>query len=78
MLTKSLYERLCEAGCEVDHHESDLYVREAAEAEHALLEHAKETGCRPARSYFRSAVDGKRWIDLPFAYTPFWDHKLKG
>ena len=28
-------------------------------------------------SSFTSNIDGKRWIDVPFAYEPFWKKKVQ-
>jgi len=65
---RNLYQRLTEAGIETDHHESDLYVRATPEA-FKILREEKRAGCYT----FRSQLDGKLWVDVPFAYQPFWD-----
>jgi len=72
LMTTSLYEMLKAAGCEVDSHESDLYVKETLDAERVLTVYETETGHRWSRSYFMNRIDGKRWIELPFAFEPFW------
>lgn len=77
-----LYNDLKSAGCKLDHHESDLYVRADAAALSILSKHGKGAyvaarkgdrfqlaGC----AMFRSATDGELWIDVPFAYAPFWE-----
>ncbi len=61
-----LFETLVAIGAEVDHHESDLYVR----ATSAAVEAVKASGL--SHSFFRSAQDGGIWIEVPFAYAPFW------
>jgi hypothetical protein len=63
----NVYARLVAAGCEVDHHESDLYVKDSPTAR-AITQDQN-------RSFFRSQVDGEMWIELPFLYTPFWARK---
>jgi hypothetical protein len=68
--TESVYDRLVAAGCNIDHHESDLYVEATPEAR-AITAGEKN------RSFFRSQVDGKTWIDIPFAYAPFWAAKAR-
>lgn len=67
----TIYEQLTAAGCEVDHHESDLYVRATPEAR-AILR-AANSGAE-ARA-FTCQRSGATWVDIPFAYDPFW-HRL--
>lgn len=69
-----LYAALVAAGCEVDHHESDLYVR-IAPAAAAIIQAYETRGTVTNRSTFRSAIDGSAWYDLPFHYTPYWEAK---
>jgi len=67
------YERLVSLGVPLDHHESDLYVRGTAEA----VEIVKASGW--SYSYFRSERTGEMgqlWIELPFAYAPWWQERL--
>lgn len=67
----NIYEQLKKAGVELDSHESDLYAK------------CGEISCRIIEKYehranvrtFTSQIDGKRWYDIPFAYTPFWDKR---
>lgn len=73
-LTKSLYARLIEAGCETDHHESDLYVKVTPEAKAIIEAFESESGIKN-RETFRSAIDGSPWYDIPFAYDPAWSSK---
>jgi len=61
------YDKLREAGCEIDSHESDLYVISTKKA-HAIL---REDGQRG--TYFISPKDRRLWIEVPFAYSPWWD-----
>src|SRR3546814_3857609 len=67
----SLYRRLRAAGCEMDHHESDLYVRSTSEAS-AIIAAYEASGGITNKSAFRSAVDGLPWLELPFHYEPHW------
>ena len=62
-----LYAALVAAGVPTDSHESDLYCLSTPESR-ALVE---LSGKRFNR--FTSQVDGKAWLDIPFAFTPFWD-----
>lgn len=63
----SLYKELVAAGVPIDHHESDLYVLDTRVARGILAAHGKKG------TPFTSQVDGRRWIDVPFAYEPFWE-----
>lgn len=67
----NIYEELITAGINLDHHESDLYVIicEASSKIVAKYPH-KDNVTR-----FKSAIDGKMWYDIPFAYKPFWTKK---
>ncbi len=73
--TPSLYERLVEAGCETDHHETDLYVRMTDQAD-LIITQFEAAGGIVSKSTFFSADDGSAWYDLPFAFDPAW--KAKG
>ena len=64
-----LYADLEAAGCQLDHHESDLYVLDTPEARAILREHRVES------TPFTSELDRRRWLDVPFHYTPFWESK---
>jgi hypothetical protein len=65
------YKALLKAGCEMDSHESDLYVRATPEA----VAIVKESGWR--YETFTSQTDGQQWLDLAFAYEPFWESKQR-
>jgi Zn-finger protein len=67
MSKNSLYSECVEAGLELDHHESDLYIKDCPKARE-LLDSRKikfET--------FRCRFDGAVWLDAPFCYIPFWE-----
>ncbi len=68
----SLYKELKAAGIETDNHESDLYVKDSPEAREIVHRHRPE-----APRAFRSEVDGEIWLDVPFAFEPFWDAKAR-
>ena len=67
----SLYKTLVAAGCQIDSHESDLYARVTPESE-AIV----KVSARPF-SHFLSKLDGKMWMDVPFAFEPWWEAKAK-
>jgi hypothetical protein len=64
-----VYQQLKDAGCALYNHESDLYV----EATPTALGIVKASGRSFTR--FTSQVDGKQWLDVPFAYRPWWDKR---
>jgi hypothetical protein len=69
---EDLYQTLKEAGCTIDNHESALYVRASPEA----LRLVKASGL--SYSFFTSATEDKGiWIEVPFAFSPWWEAKLK-
>ncbi len=70
-MSTTLYAALVAAGCQIDHHESDLYVRDTLQAQAIIHSHATPVRARITR--FRSALDGEWWLDIPFAYQPYWD-----
>ena len=72
-MAKSFYETvkgLVPAGF-IDHHESDLYVRDTPLTRSLVRQFGLNS------STFTSKVDGQRWLDVPFAYEPFWTKKSK-
>lgn len=68
-MAKSFYQTLKDLGVPLDHHESDLYVRDTPAARLAI----KQFGVKATA--FTSQIDGQRWFDVPFAYEPFWAKK---
>jgi hypothetical protein len=72
----SLYTDLVAAGCEVDSHYSDLYVLDTELARSIIAAYIGARGIGPKRpAVFRSAIDSRYWIDLPFLFDPFWERK---
>ena len=56
---------------QLDHHESDLYVLDTPIARLVIRQFGlNSTG-------FTSQIDKKRWLDVPFAYEPFWKKKQR-
>lgn len=64
----SLYQDLAKLGLPMSNHESDLYVAWSPKA-YALVRAAGII-----HQCFRDS-DGKAWIEVPFAYEPFWKGK---
>ena len=66
----NLYDSLIEASCEIDHHESTLYVKVTPESTE-IVNAAYHRGDISTVSTFRSQIDGCMWYDVPFGYKPF-------
>jgi hypothetical protein len=64
-----LYDELVARGCQLDNHESDLYVKCSEEAINILDQYPAE---KKIAKFFRSQIDGTLWIDVPFSYLPWW------
>ena len=69
-----LYDELLAAGCQLDSHESDLYV-ERIEVADAIIKKWMDTGNPTTIAYFVSQIDNKVWIEVPFNFAPFWRNK---
>lgn len=69
-----LYDDFKAAGCEIEGHESDLYVRADGPARSILAKHRMRDGNLTA-SFFQIA--GATWIEIPFHYSPFWRAKQR-
>jgi hypothetical protein len=65
------YAELMAIGAQIDHHESDLYV-EATPETIKLVKSSKWF-----YTTFRNQIDHKLWLEIPFAYLPFWDQKKR-
>lgn len=69
MSKADLYDAVTAAGIEIDHHESDLYIRDTDQARQI---------CRELDWRFTpfTADDGSgKWLDVPFAYAPYWEER---
>jgi hypothetical protein len=75
-ISKSLYERLIDAGCETESWQSDLYVRNTETASQIIHAFEAEGGISNKRN-FTSDRDGQSWIELPFSFKPYWDAKSR-
>jgi hypothetical protein len=67
-----LYKRIKEAGCQIDSHQSDLYVLKDERSTAIIAEYKAQGGIANEQT-FRSDTDHKIWYDLPFHYTPYWE-----
>lgn len=66
----SLYEEIVAAGIRFDHHASDLYIPDTERTREILGRYPGEWQNAQA---FICQKSGEPWIDVPFAYTPYWD-----
>lgn len=74
----TIYTALRAAGCEIDSYESDLYVRDTETARTVISDwvHAGKLNWK-SYSYFTCRRTNTQWIDIPFAYDPFWEQKAQ-
>ena len=70
----TIYSALKAANCEIDSHESDLYVRDTETARTILVDWVR-AGRVLSFSTFRCNRDGTSWLDIPFAYDPYWEQR---
>lgn len=70
----SIYQRMLAAGVQIDSHESDLYVPATEQTRKLIADYNQEVkqGFRLETRTFTSQIDGKPWIDIFFAYEPWW------
>lgn len=74
----SLYTELLAAGIETSNHYSDLYFPATKESLAILNRHTLQ---KSNASYFTNQAKPNRgerwWVDVPFAYDPYWEAKAK-
>lgn len=58
---------------DIDHHESDLYIRKTPAADLIIEEYEYKN----IVSVFRDAIENVLWYEIPFAYDPFWERRVK-
>ena len=66
-----VYYALLETGAKTDHHESDLYIEDTPAVREVLKKYKLDRQAQP----FKDNTDGTPWLDVPFAYLPFWFKK---
>lgn len=65
----TLYQDLKRKRIETKNHYSDLYVKDTPKARELCKAWDKDF------TVFTGCYDGERWLDVPFAYDPFWFHR---
>lgn len=73
-MSKDLYQELKEAGCEIDNHESDLYVKATMKSLEIIKKHGLKFDGIQAGQFWHQ-VTKQRWFEIPFAYTPWWEKR---
>jgi hypothetical protein len=75
----TLYERLSARlkPEDITSHYSDLYVRYTPEAKAIIDQYRSENNLSGYGlcSFFTNRVEGGIWIDIPFAFDPYWTSK---
>ena len=71
----SLYTDIVAAGVPHENHESDLYIPYNDITKPLLDAYYKQGGARA--SGFVHNGNGEAWLDVPFAYDPFWRKAAK-
>jgi len=71
----SVYSEVLATGGYIANHESDLYIEDNEVNREILARHPLEKS--NART-FQNQVTGKRCLDVPFGYDPFWDRLTLG
>ena len=62
-----LYKDVVALGIPHTNHYSDLYLPNTDQVRGLLKKHDKRG------SPFQNQVEGGTWLDVPFAYEPYWD-----
>ena len=70
----NLYEELVSNNIPVDNHESDLYFLSTPVSMKILAKYPTQ---KTNSSLFKSNTDNKIWVDVPFAFLPFWEKCYK-
>ena len=66
----TIYQKAVEAGCQIAHHESDLYIVKNDVSDKLVQEYQFRDSVKTFGS------EGQTWYDVPFAYDPWWINKL--
>jgi len=65
----TLFDEVKRLGIPYANHYSDLYIPDT-EQTRSLLKQFPEL-CKPSR--FTNQVEGGIWLDIPFAFIPYWE-----
>lgn len=67
-MRKDLYDVFLEAGVEISNHYSDMYVPVNEFTTKTLIEYSDIH----TYSQFTNQLNGERYYDIPFAFSPYW------
>ena len=72
---KTLYTEIKAAGIPHDNHYSDLYIQDTPRSREILARYPLEKS--NSKSFRNQAPPnvGQLWIDVPFAFDPYWEKK---
>ena len=59
---------------DIDHHESDLYIRVSAESKKLIAAYDFRNN---VETFVSNIPPHVLWFDVPFAFTPYWEAKDK-
>lgn len=71
--SSELYAKAVEQKIEMDHHESDLYLKVTDESTALIQDYLFKQSVWK----FKSDIDNAWWFDIPFGYSPFWEKAAK-
>lgn len=69
----SIYKAMVEAGVEISNHYSDLYVPVNPTTIALLADYKFKTNVQ----LFKCQITGLPYYDIPFAYEPYWEARMK-
>lgn len=73
----NIYDALKFAGCRLAHNKTDLYVKVDKVSRRVIREAAEDGRLPNLPTLFRADGGSGFWWEIPFAYSPFWDERLK-
>ena len=68
----NMYEQFQNAGCQIEHWQSDMYVKKDSKSEEIVDKVRKE---RTINIGLFLDNHGVVWYDIPFGYIPYWENK---
>lgn len=74
---QSLYQALQSAGIPTDSHESDLYFQDTAESRAILSQYPDKAASATRFTNQAPPHVGEQWVEVPFAFDPFWEAKAR-
>lgn len=72
----SIYEQVKAAGIQHDNHETDLYVKVTPESRKIVERYGFRSNVTTFRNQ-RPPNVGELWFDIPFAYIPEWEKRMR-